>query len=199
MGSPREDAAIPSAPQIINAISQTFGRSIWRRTLLALTHAHLPQTPPGTTYGAQTGGSHTALVLLAEQQGLEPPHGSASGARLHSTARAKGVPQCAPAAAAPCCCADSFADGRIRQLRRAVRGLLFRPALPAVLVENSDACPRSPDSGNRVLPDGTEWMVSTARLPGSRHRCLTKRSSATGPVRCWGHFAAAPAAGGSHE
>ncbi|GFR43145.1 hypothetical protein Agub_g4168 [Astrephomene gubernaculifera] len=93
---------------IISAISQTFGRQVWRRTVLALTHANVSQTPPGTTY-------------------------------------------------------DSFVDGRIRLIRCAIRsGPLFRPALPACLVENSDACPRSPEGGRRVLPDGSEWLVGLA-------------------------------------
>ncbi|KAG2492652.1 hypothetical protein HYH03_009068 [Edaphochlamys debaryana] len=89
---------------IIGAISQTFGRQLWKRTVLAFTHANMQQTPPGTTF-------------------------------------------------------DSFADGRIRLLRGAVRGLLFRPALPACLVENADTCPVSPESGARVLPDGSEWLL----------------------------------------
>ncbi|GLC41020.1 Translocase of chloroplast [Pleodorina starrii] len=41
---------------IIAAISQTFGRQIWSRTILALTHANLTQPPPGTTYDSFVDG-----------------------------------------------------------------------------------------------------------------------------------------------
>ncbi len=57
---------------------------------------------------------------------------------------------------------DSFVDGRIRLLRRAVpRGPLafLRSPLSAVLVENSDMCPVSKENGHRVLPDESEWVV----------------------------------------
>nr|BAU61571.1 chloroplast outer envelope protein [Gonium pectorale] len=55
---------------------------------------------------------------------------------------------------------DSYVDGRVRLLRAAVpRRFLFRPKLPTSLVENSLLCPLSPESGHRVLPDGTEWLV----------------------------------------
>lgn len=58
--------------------------------------------------------------------------------------------------------ADSFADRRIAAMRKAVRGFnpLFRPKLPAVLVENAgDTCPTDKD-GKRLLPDGSQWVVS---------------------------------------
>nr|BCL66170.1 translocon at the outer envelope membrane of chloroplasts 34 [Volvox reticuliferus] len=35
---------------IVAAITQMFGRQIWGRTILALTHANLTQPPPGTSY-----------------------------------------------------------------------------------------------------------------------------------------------------
>jgi hypothetical protein len=35
---------------------------------------------------------------------------------------------------------ETFADRRVALLRGAVRGPLFRPALPAVVVENSETC-----------------------------------------------------------
>lgn len=56
---------------------------------------------------------------------------------------------------------DSFADRRVRALRAAVRGgnPLFRPQLPAVLVENSEQCATDKE-GRRVLPDGSQWVVS---------------------------------------
>nr|ADF43174.1 TOC34m [Chlamydomonas reinhardtii] len=96
----------PLDKAIIDAISSTFGRGIWRRTVVALTHANLLQTPPGTDY-------------------------------------------------------DSFVNGRIRLIRGAVRGpLFFRPSLPVALVENSETCPVSSESGFRVLPDGEPWLVA---------------------------------------
>ncbi|KAG2437622.1 hypothetical protein HYH02_011261 [Chlamydomonas schloesseri] len=96
----------PLDKAIIDAISQTFGRGIWRRTVVALSHANLVQTPPGTDY-------------------------------------------------------DSFVNGRIRLIRGAVRGpLFFRPSLPVALVENSETCPVSAESGFRVLPDGEPWLVA---------------------------------------
>ena len=66
--------------------------------------------------------------------------------------------------AVPACGADSFADRRIASIRKAVRGWnpLGRAKLPAVLCENSgDVCPRDQD-GKRVLPDGSQWVVSGA-------------------------------------
>eukprot|EP00798_Chlamydomonas_sp_ICE-L_P030488 gene30488-35505_t len=35
---------------IIGAISDTLGKSIWKKTVLVLTHGNLAQTPPGTDY-----------------------------------------------------------------------------------------------------------------------------------------------------
>ena len=56
--------------------------------------------------------------------------------------------------------ADSFATRRIRCLRRAIpAGLLLRPALPAIIAENSEACP-SDKAGKRMLPDSSLWVVS---------------------------------------
>jgi hypothetical protein len=37
--------------QIIRAVSDVFGRGIWKKTVLVLTHGNLTQTPPGTDYG----------------------------------------------------------------------------------------------------------------------------------------------------
>ncbi|KAG1679820.1 hypothetical protein FOA52_012732 [Chlamydomonas sp. UWO 241] len=59
---------------------------------------------------------------------------------------------------------DSYATRRVRALRRAVpagRGPLFRPALPAVLVENSESCPAD-KAGKRMLPDSTLWVTELA-------------------------------------
>lgn len=56
---------------------------------------------------------------------------------------------------------DSFVNGRVRLIRGAVRGpLFFRPSLPVALVENSETCPVSSESGFRVLPDGEPWLVA---------------------------------------
>nr|BCL66247.1 translocon at the outer envelope membrane of chloroplasts 34 [Volvox reticuliferus] len=41
---------------IVAAITQTFGRQIWARTILALTHANLTQPPPGTSYDTFVDG-----------------------------------------------------------------------------------------------------------------------------------------------
>ncbi|KAJ9506779.1 hypothetical protein QJQ45_002996 [Haematococcus lacustris] len=92
---------------IIQAITDTFGRGIWKKAVLALTHSNLAQTPPSTDY-------------------------------------------------------DSFADRRVAALRRTIRGRnpLFKPSLPAVLCENNaDICQRDKD-GKRLLPDGSQWLVS---------------------------------------
>lgn len=56
---------------------------------------------------------------------------------------------------------DSFADRRVRALRRVIQGRmpLGRPQLPAVLAENSsETCPTDKD-GKRLLPDGSQWVV----------------------------------------
>jgi hypothetical protein len=56
---------------------------------------------------------------------------------------------------------DGFATRRIRCLRKAIpAGFLLRPALPAVLVENSETCPAD-KAGKRMLPDKTLWVVRT--------------------------------------
>jgi len=92
---------------IIQAVTDTFGASIWKKAVLVLTHGNLAQTPPGTDY-------------------------------------------------------DSFADRRVAALRKAIRGRnpLFRPRLPAVLVENNaETCPTDKE-GRRLLPDGSQWVVS---------------------------------------
>lgn len=69
------------------------------------------------------------------------------------------VPPRAPSVSI-CPLTDSFADRRVKLLRGAVRRPLFRPALPAALVENSPSCPTSSDSGGwRVLPDGSPWLT----------------------------------------
>lgn len=52
---------------------------------------------------------------------------------------------------------ESFSDRRVGLLRKAVRRPLFGPALPAVVVENSDTCKVDSDRC-RVLPDGTRWV-----------------------------------------
>uniref|UniRef100_A0A7S0R593 AIG1-type G domain-containing protein n=1 Tax=Chlamydomonas leiostraca TaxID=1034604 RepID=A0A7S0R593_9CHLO len=93
---------------IIRAVTDVFGRGIWKKTVLVLTHGNLVQTPPGTDY-------------------------------------------------------DSFADRRVKALRKAIcGGPLFAPKLPAVLVENNaDTCPVDKD-GRRLLPDGSQWVVTLA-------------------------------------
>lgn len=35
----------------MQSISETFGKRIWQKTLLVLTHGNLPLPPPGTTFG----------------------------------------------------------------------------------------------------------------------------------------------------
>jgi hypothetical protein len=48
--------------QIIECISDTFGRRIWRHTLLVLTHGNMGMPPPGTTFGeGKGGGCHEAV------------------------------------------------------------------------------------------------------------------------------------------
>jgi hypothetical protein len=37
--------------QIMQCVSDTFGRRIWQKTLLVLTHGNLPMPPPGTSFG----------------------------------------------------------------------------------------------------------------------------------------------------
>lgn len=37
--------------QIMRAIGDVLGKSIWKRTALVLTHGNLAQTPSGTDYG----------------------------------------------------------------------------------------------------------------------------------------------------
>ncbi len=139
----------------MSAISQTFGRGIWRRTVLVLTHGNLPQTPPGTDYGEQqTGPLYARAACRCNAVTLWPIVFRTARPRIDILTRmatsAPRVPR-----------ADSFADGRIRRLRGGVRTLLFRPALPAVLAENSDTCPVAADgSGHRVLPDGSEWLLA---------------------------------------
>jgi hypothetical protein len=39
--------------QIMQSISETFGRRIWQKTLLVLSHGNLPLPPPGTTFGEE--------------------------------------------------------------------------------------------------------------------------------------------------
>ncbi len=54
---------------------------------------------------------------------------------------------------------DSFATRRLRCVRRAVpAGRLLRPSLPAVIAENSEACPCD-KAGKRMLPDSSLWVV----------------------------------------
>lgn len=93
----------PLDKRIMQCISETFGRRIWRNTLLVLTHGNLTLPPPGTTF-------------------------------------------------------ESFSERRTSLLRGAVRGTFFKPALPAQLVENSEACKVDSDRC-RLLPDGSRWLV----------------------------------------
>lgn len=93
----------PLDKRIMQSISETFGRRIWQKTLLVLSHGNLPLPPPGTTF-------------------------------------------------------ETFSERRISLLRKAVRGAFFKPALPAVIVENSEACKVDSDRC-RILPDGSRWVV----------------------------------------
>eukprot|EP00879_Flechtneria_rotunda_P017862 GHRR01018722.1.p1 GENE.GHRR01018722.1~~GHRR01018722.1.p1 ORF type:complete len:386 (+),score=140.67 GHRR01018722.1:145-1302(+) len=93
----------PLDKRIMQSLSETFGRRIWEKTLLVLSHGNLPMPPPGTTF-------------------------------------------------------ETFSDRRIALLRGAVRGLFFKPALPAQLVENSEACKVDAERC-RILPDGSRWLV----------------------------------------
>ncbi|GBF87561.1 translocase of chloroplast-like protein [Raphidocelis subcapitata] len=92
----------PLDKRIISAITDQFGKGIWSKTLLVLSHGQLGLPPPGCSY-------------------------------------------------------ESFSDRRVSLLRGAVRGPFFRPALPAVIVENSDTCQVDAERC-RVLPDGTRWV-----------------------------------------
>ncbi|GAX84047.1 hypothetical protein CEUSTIGMA_g11471.t1 [Chlamydomonas eustigma] len=93
----------PLDQAILRAVRDTFGKGIWKRTALVLTHGNLAQTPPGSDY-------------------------------------------------------DSFVTRRIRILRKAMpAGRLLRPALPAVIAENSEACPAD-KAGKRMLPDSSLWV-----------------------------------------
>ncbi len=58
--------------------------------------------------------------------------------------------------------AESFSRRRQQLLRAAIRRPLFRPSLPAALIENSETCPRDPATRHRVLPDGehTSWLLA---------------------------------------
>lgn len=86
----------PLDKAIMSAISQTFGRGIWRRTVLVLTHGNLPQTPPGTDYDSFAdgrirrlrGGVRTLLfrpslpAVLAENSDTCPVASDGSGHRV---------------------------------------------------------------------------------------------------------------------
>lgn len=37
--------------QIIQSINDQFGRAIWRKVIITLSHGNLTQPPPGTTFG----------------------------------------------------------------------------------------------------------------------------------------------------
>jgi len=89
--------------RIMQSISDTFGRALWKKTILALTHGSMALAPPGISF-------------------------------------------------------ETFADKRIQLLQKAVRRPLFRPALPAQLVENSESCKVDGDRC-RVLEDGSQWVV----------------------------------------
>eukprot|EP00775_Hariotina_reticulata_P004681 gene4681-4934_t len=93
----------PLDKRIMQCVSDTFGRRIWQKTLLVLTHGNLPMPPPGTSF-------------------------------------------------------EVFSQRRINLLRKAVQGTFFKPALPAVLVENSEACKVDAEKC-RILPDGDRWLV----------------------------------------
>lgn len=43
--------------QIMQAISDTFGKSIWKKTVLVLTHGNLVQPPPGSDFGEKVCSS----------------------------------------------------------------------------------------------------------------------------------------------
>lgn len=47
--------SLPAAEQIMQSITETFGRRIWQKTLLVLTHGNLPMPPPGTSFGEWPG------------------------------------------------------------------------------------------------------------------------------------------------
>ena len=115
----------------MRAIGDVLGRSIWKRTALVLTHGNLSQTPSGTDYGVWQV-NRTFCIL-------------SGGNHLLIEFRFF---------------IDGFATRRIRCLRNAVpAGFLLRPALPAVIVENSETCPAD-KAGKRMLPDSSLWVVS---------------------------------------
>nr|BAU61608.1 chloroplast outer envelope protein [Gonium pectorale] len=58
---------------VMRAISQVFGQDIWGRTVLALTHANLPQIPPGTTYDAYVDGRIRLLRAAVPRRFLFRP------------------------------------------------------------------------------------------------------------------------------
>ncbi|KAF8061109.1 TOC34 [Scenedesmus sp. PABB004] len=128
----------PLDKRIMQSISETFGRRIWHKTLLVLTHGNLPLPPPGTTFGAAPRAP--ARPWRRPRRRLRQRR---TRARAHRAARA-------PAA-------ETFTERRIALLRRAVRGTFFKPALPAALAENGEAC-KVDAQRCRVLPDGSRWL-----------------------------------------
>jgi hypothetical protein len=59
---------VANTVQIMRAVGDTFGRGIWKRTLLVLTHGNLAQTPPGSDYGE--GWGVKVYWLRGEESGV---------------------------------------------------------------------------------------------------------------------------------
>ncbi|KAF6261872.1 TOC34m [Scenedesmus sp. NREL 46B-D3] len=137
----------PLDKRIMQSISEAFGRRIWQKTLLVLSHGNLPLPPPGTTF-------------------------------------------------------ETFSERRVALLRRAVRGAFFKPALPAVIVENSEAC-KVDGERCRILPDGSRWLpglwgaaadMALGSRPYSWRRGMARKASSSLkwliPVVAYGQYMA---------
>lgn len=163
----------PLDKRMMQAVSDTFGPAIWKKAVIGLTHGNMQQAPPGATFGGWPGCAGAGAACCGLAAGLSdirmwqllPSYHQGAGATascahcngaLHPWHQHSLCPSRPSAslthACCACCAAESFSRRRQQLLRGAIRRPLFRPALPSVLIENSETCPRDPSTRHRCAP-----------------------------------------------
>ncbi|XP_057841157.2 translocase of chloroplast 34, chloroplastic [Cryptomeria japonica] len=142
--------------QIIKAISDTFGKQIWQRSLVVFTHAQL-SPPDGLSYAdfveRRSAALHDAILEAAGfkksdiQMKLMQMKPLLSNIPLISNSCKKGA---------------TFVSNLplISNVQRNIVTLSGK--IPVVLVENSGRC-NTNDGGEKILPDGTVWLPNLVK------------------------------------
>ncbi|KAF1883230.1 hypothetical protein Lal_00030334 [Lupinus albus] len=122
---------------VAKAITDSFGKGIWNKAIIALTHAQF-SPPDGLPYDEFVSKRSEALLKVVR-----------SGAHIKKDAVQTWLDQSDRFNLLKFCTQKVNQDSNL--------GWCMAASIPVVLVENSGRC-NTNDSGEKVLPNGTAWI-----------------------------------------